>query len=671
MTAVESGLNFWLRYVEAAGGLWDEVGDTTVVVLPQSLQHAHGQPEEMMVTADPDVAREDGATLLFAGHPTLMQAAESVLDGGDCGRVRLPRPTTPMPDTDQLVNAAREAFSVEHGRLDAIEGARPGTRPVLRVGALVTFAVSSDLHFQEQVECWMDVPAQLPLSAPVVGQLSRLVNDDRCEPGTKLPSPDQLAAALTEVDRVLAERAVDRAAQLSRQTNAEQARETARVIAYYDEAVHSAERRLGAADAERAATLSARISSTQAERNRRLAEIAEKYQPTHVIRPFRLHLLEVPAMRLQIDVRRGDRRYPLTLDWLAPSRSFAAVRCPSCQSTAPLIAAKTQLGCQQCLARPGPAEASSPTRAGAEASPRSEKPDPAESGPTNIGAAKPAAAPSKRRVGSPPTPPSPSWTGSKPGSPGRPTNSAGGQTPPRRVVERAGRKLLDSFWDLACAGDRRLRRLYAPDSPAAMAHKLFGTPGAWRALGIDLQERPVSLTSTDPYPAADGDMLLISGEVQTTEFAYSYLMCWRFTGSSGLIEELLPFDSAYWPRMPAPMYLLPSPAARQMYNPEPQPRAHLDPVARQLWERTVRTHGLPIALRCLTAWERLPDHDGLLRLHAVGALAAAIQRVVSYRAGGDSRYDNAAAAFRADVEEVRAASGPIQRQLGLSAGQPW
>jgi hypothetical protein len=316
----------------------------------------------MVVTSDPDVAREDGATLLFAGHPTLMQAAESVLDGGDCGRVRLPRPTTPMPDTDQLVKAAREAFDVEHGRLDAVEGARPATRPVLRVGALVTFAVSSDVHFQEQIECWLDVPSQLPLTAAVSGQLARLIADERCEPAPKLPPPQQLAATLTEADRLLADRAGERAAQLSKQANAEQARETARVMAYYDEAVRSVERRLGAADAERAATLSARISSTRAERDRRLAEIAEKYQPTQVIRPFRLHLLEVPVMRLRVDVRRGDRRYPLTLDWLAPTRTFATVRCPSCHGTAPLVAAKTHLGCRPMPGQTRPARDVKPRR---------------------------------------------------------------------------------------------------------------------------------------------------------------------------------------------------------------------------------------------------------------------------------------------------------------------
>jgi hypothetical protein len=166
-------------------------------------------------------------------------------------------------------------------------------------------------------------------------------------------------------------------------------------------------------------------------------------------------------------------------------------------------------------------------------------------------------------------------------------------------------------------------------------------------------------------------MLLISGALHTGDFAYGYLMCWRYAGPDALIEELLPFDSASWPRMPSPMYLLPSPAARRLYAPEPEPRIHLDPVARQLWERVVRAHGLPVALRCLTAWGRLPGHDGLLQAHAVGALAPAIQRAVSYRAGDTGRYDDAAAAFRADVEEVRAVAGPIQRQLGLSASRPW
>ena len=62
------------------------------------------------------------------------------------------------------------------------------------------------------------------------------------------------------------------------------------------------------------------------------SETREKYQASHEIRPYRLHIYEVPVWRLPVDVRRGDRRYPLTLDWLIPldpfrRRRLSTLRC--------------------------------------------------------------------------------------------------------------------------------------------------------------------------------------------------------------------------------------------------------------------------------------------------------------------------------------------------------
>jgi hypothetical protein len=62
--------------------------------------------------------------------------------------------------------------------------------------------------------------------------------------------------------------------------------------------------------------------------------------------------VQVPAIRFPVDVLRGSRRYPLLLDYLTPIGAFAALRCPSCGKPEPLVAAKTKLGCESCLAKP-------------------------------------------------------------------------------------------------------------------------------------------------------------------------------------------------------------------------------------------------------------------------------------------------------------------------------
>jgi hypothetical protein len=646
MTRADTGLRFWLRYVQDAGGLCEDTGDSAVAVLPEAMQRAYRQPEEMVVTADPDVARDDGAVLLLAGHPLLMHAAEAVLHDGDCGVVRLPRPPGLPPGTDQLLAAARDQFPVDHGRIDARGGASPAVRPVLRVGALVSFGLSSDAQFQEQAEFWIDVPSCLELPEPVVARLPALMN----EPGEGLRPPlaKQLQAAVQRAHEQMDRRAGERRAELSTQIGDEQSRETERAVAYYAEALASLERRLDSATPERAQTLLARMSSTHAERDRRLAEITEKYRATHTIRPFRLHVIGVPVLQLPVDVRRGDRRYPLVLDWMLSPRTFAGVRCPSCHSTAPLVAAKTRLGCRQCLAKPGPRpeqpQKPPPVR-------EHPAPESASHHPPLDGAARPSAREAPRP---------------------RDTIAEPARVRSPQAIQKAGRKLAASLWDLAAAGDRRVSRLYAPGSPAAAAHELFGPAAPRLAIGLDIGEPPLSVTSSDSAPSPDGsDMLLVDGELHTAGWGYPYQLCWRFTGGAALIEELTPFAGAHWPRLPQPRYLPFSPAARRLYDAAPRPQADLDQVARVLWRRAVPVHGLPLVLRCLAAWWRVADRDELLQAHPADAIAAAIDRMVAYRAGASGRHDDAAAAYQVSAAAVRAVTADLQRRLRLSATCPW
>lgn len=646
MTRTDTGLRFWLRYVQDAGGLCEDTGDGAIAVLPETLQRAYWQPEEMVVTADPDVAREDGAVLLLAGHPLLMQAAEAVLHDGDCGVVRLPRPSRLAPDTDQLLAAARDQFPVDHGRIDVRGGATPAVRPVLRVGALVSFALSSDVHFQEQAESWVDLASCLELPESVIARLRGAL--DGAEEGLRPPSANQLQVAVRHAHEQLDRRAGERRADLSSQIGDEQSRETERAVAYYAEVLAAMRRRLDSAGPERAETLSARMASANAERDRRLAEITEKYRATHTIKPFRLHVIGVPVLQLPVDVRRGERRYPLVLDWMLSARTFAAVRCPSCDSLAPLVAAKTRLGCGQCLARSDPR----PERPRTPPPPAQEHrvPEPAYRDPPVERAARPARpAPRPRDTGAQPAP-----------------------VRSRQAIQRVGRKLATSLWDLAASDDRRVQRLYAPRSPAAAAHELFGPAAPRLTVGLDAGEQPLSVTSSGSAPAPGGsDMLMITGELHTAGASYPYQLCWRFSGGAARVEELAPFAGAYSPLLPEPRNLPFRPDARRLYDAVPRPRADLDPVAHVLWRRVVAVHGLPLVLRCLAAWWRVEDRDKLLQAHPTEAVAAAIDRMVSYRTGANGRYDDAAAAYQVSVAAVRAATADLQCRLRLSATCPW
>ncbi|MBS4729879.1 hypothetical protein MSM1_16510 [Mycobacterium sp. SM1] len=341
------GLDFWLRYVEARGGLTEMAGDTALVMLPPALQAMLELPEVLQVTADPDVAREDGVTLLSAEHPALSRCAEEVLAVGDVAVMVVAVATLPPPPAEHLQTLARDQLTVDHGRIDAVGAPTRSMRAMLRVGALVDYTLSSDDHYQECVECWVDVQSQRQLPAIVGAKLAALPTDPKDGP----PSLTALPAAIRAADRVIEQAARRRRCELARDVDAARDAELQRVESYYRDALATIERRRAQTPADRRELLDARAETVRAECARRIGETWEKYQARHAIRPYRLHIYEVPVWRLPVDVRRGDRRYPLTLDWLIPLARFADIACPHCGADERLLATKTRLGCAGCVPR--------------------------------------------------------------------------------------------------------------------------------------------------------------------------------------------------------------------------------------------------------------------------------------------------------------------------------
>jgi hypothetical protein len=346
----EPALSFWLRYAEREGALIEEQGDSALVLLPEALQHHSELPEEASVTADPDVAREDGTILLIAGHPEVQRAAGAVLAEGDAGSVYLPWPLSRPPTRSMLEVRARERVAVEHGRIDA--GGEPiaAYLPLLRVGAIVSCAASLALRFHEQEEAWVDARTGAPVSEPLLATLRNRV---------LLPRPDgrgrKLAADLPVAIRAAHEHleqiATAREASLAQQARRGLELELARANEYYESALESIARRRAGATPDRARLLDAQASATRAERDRRCREIVEEHRPTHELRPFRLHLVHVPAFVLPVDVRRGTRGFGFELTWVPASGEFASIRCPACGGFGQLVATRERLGCRRCTAR--------------------------------------------------------------------------------------------------------------------------------------------------------------------------------------------------------------------------------------------------------------------------------------------------------------------------------
>lgn len=633
MTKADVGLDFWLRYVEASGGLTEFGDDTSLVMLPPALQTKLELPEVLRVTADPDVAREDGATLLSAGHPALGRSAEEVLAVGDVAAVAVEVAAALPPSAGHLEALARDQFSIEHGRIDATGAPNRSVRQILRVGALVDYTLSSDDHYQECAECWVDAQSKRQLPRHVSTTLAGLA----ALPKDGSPSLTGLTAAIGCADRVIERCAERRRSELGDDVAKARDAELERVEAYYRDALATIERRRAQAPADRRELLDARADSVRGEHARRIGETREKYKASHQVRPYRLHVYEVPVWRLPVDVRRGDRRYPLTLDWLIPLTRFADIACPHCGADERLVATKAWLGCAGCAPRPTVRLAPDPARPSAQP-----KVEPAPK--------------AKQAVTQPPAP-------RQHLSPAR---TDPGLTPAK--LDKLGDKLTGKLWEAVVGNDRRLLRLCATDSPAAAAIRLYGPSGAAWAVGISPTEKLAAVTrattaSSDLHHACNGYVETVVGH------RFPFLLRWQTSGGTGWVDEILPYDRPFEPARLGRWVLGPGRAA--VYAP-PQPRVPLGPAGELLWRRVVPTFGLPTVLRCLAALWRLPDEEAFLESHGPAAVAAGIERMVCQRANlTTGRFADIAGAYRVNEAAVRAADADLQKCLRLGPKRWW
>lgn len=631
----DAALDFWLRHVASEGGLHEPAGDATYVVLPPALSGRYGLPEELRVTADPDIARDDGVTLVTAGHPVLSDSAERIIASGDVGTFSPARPASVPPGPDVVLESLRDAVPVDHGKIDVEEPPQSVRHRVLRVGALVTFELSADDQFGEPAERWIDVPSHRELSPAISDRLSRAAADEDAAPG--VADAVEVWPAVAEAHRLIDAAALTRREELAGQVNGAFQAERTRAANYYADAIAGIGKRLETAPGDRKAVLEQRLRSTREEQARRLAEIAEKYSASHAIRPYRLHVVDVPALRLSADVRRGNRRYPMAFDWLLPVGVFAPVRCPSCGGLAPLVAGKQNLGCEDCLL-PRPAPAPEPSPPSATETPAKKK-APGD---------KPAAAAS----GKPPVPPRAKQSA-------RPAAKRG-RVNPEKLAERLWLAL-----GRGTAGDAS--PVIAPGSPAEVLYEVLGPSGLTQALGFPPDVMPYRY-SVGGYRLLASHNVLASGDVEGSDGSER---AYFLGGQDGVIAEVLPcpvFTSGklhhgYW-RMSG------SDPTRSV--PRIPKDADIDPVGRILLGTGPRWNGLCVAARSVAAWERIADsHERVLNGRPPRAVAAAVDRLVAYRAGSRGTFADAAAVYRVAEKDIRTADRLIRPLLALDPSRPW
>jgi len=646
----DSAVGFWLRYVAAQGGLAEADGETHLAVLPEAVRAESGFGELVHVTGEPDIAREGDAVLLGPGHPALSAAADRVLAVGDVGTLALDGARPRPPDAEALLERARDQFPIDHGRIFATGSPMPASRTLLRIGALVSYTLSADEHYQEQVEYWIDTDSRLPLSASAAQRLTAAEPSGGPGPST---DAERLGAVLAAAHELIERAALRRREELSATAHAACAEERQRAEDYYAAQIATLSQRLEAVPGEKKAAYTARIEATEAERERRLAEIEEKYAPGHAVRPFRAHLVRVPTVRLPAEARRGERRYELKLDYLTAAGEYAGTRCPACSSTAPLVLAKTGFGCESCLSRPRTPEPAQPGKPAGKPRPAQR---PAAEHAAQAGKSSPGSrsTPPRARAKPAPTPPPASR---------RAQAHAGATRRARRSADPT--QLVFELWNAAADGDlATVEEHCEPGSPAAAAVRLYGAAGLLACLDLPVADRPTGVGG-EPYGLWRGRPAF-AGTVETRTGRRSFMLTWS-DDDPPRVAELLPSEAIFRFGL-----LGRTVGSSRAGSTPPKPRTALDPTAKNLWALMLPAYDLHLALRALAALWRLEDADRYLARYDPRTLAAALDRLVGYwsQAPG-ATYAEAATRYGVAESDLRTAGTALHKELKLSRLRPW
>jgi hypothetical protein len=535
---------------------------------------------------------------------------------------------------------------------------------------MISYSASLTQRFQEQEEAWIDARTGLPVPGDLARGLCsapRQAAPDAAHPSLEPDLPRAVAAA----HRQLEDRAAARRAALVSQARPLLERELAQVDAYYEAALASLVRRQAGAPEERHRLLEDQAAATRAEHARRRREIHDEFRARHEVRPFRMHLVLVPAFVLEVAVRRGPREYPFALTWMPISGSFAAVRCPHCDAAAELVAGRDRLGCQSCLTAAADADAYRPLPIAA----------PAVAAPP-AAPARPAASGGSDRIPSPRTP-APGRTGpSRSSRSSRPSRAAGpvpstrpaGSRSRRRAAgaarrtelgpdpREAGPKLALAFWQAVAAGERWPKRKVARDSPLSALYRVYGAAGPLRALGVLTGRLPTEADAL-ALPPAPGEPELTMGAIVAGGTRYPYVLGWMVEdGRPVLCEVTSGLDPAGPHRRSRRGGSAPEAAA-------PDPVGGLDPVASALWRSELPAVGLALTVRCLATWWRVEELVG--GAHRPEDLAAAVAGAVSRAAGVRRAPAALAAAYASEPLAARAVGRELGAALDLDPGRGW
>lgn len=674
----DPGIAFWLRWVELQGGLAEDEIDRSTVLLPPALQSELALAEEVVITNDPGLAREEGALLLAPGHPVLELSVTKVLEAGDVGYGYIPWPQGPPMSPSALETRLRNLITIDHGRLEVVGQPNSAYLPVIRIGALVRYSLSIGQSFQEEEEVWADARTGSALSEKVLCEIATRSLVEGKPSDRPLMSWDQ-GILMPKLHQLLEAKARRRQQVLAMQVADMLKDEVARADAYYSAALDSIAHRASKALPERRSLLEAQAEATRAEAERRRRELREQHEPVHEIRPFLLHLIGIPALSVQLAVRRGERSYPITITWLASLRTALTPTCPRCGSQSILVAGRRELGCRECqLPQTGSAgsathksdkkvapeldvhradkqeELDMQTLVPLELHSKSNQPslfdrdlfersDTAQiARPITTGDRE-----MERDAQKSASPRLPSSTPAKaqPSGPSAFSKKAHSQSAKSNIsqkssgrvtikatsrAQKACNNLALTLWESVAMNRRWKSHDSVSHSPLSALLRLYRSPGLGYAIGIRPGELITDIETTTPPMYLKGRMFTF-GTVYTEGASYSYFLRWRMIGFRPLAAEILPDTQFDLIKLAE---LNPTIQKRLKEHAPPPSARDLDAVATELWRLHIRW-GIPLVARYLALWWWAIDvcHDDVADL-SVGEITEAIISLVMATVSG-------------------------------------
>lgn len=660
-------LRFFVDLVEQEGGAAEFRPESVLLLVGDRLRHLLGLPEELTVSEDPEVVDEEGGLLAVPGQPVISDAAETVLKHGDAGWRHLDWPSAPPPARERLQEAAREEFDVDHGRLDVDGQPASCWLPVLQVTALLDHRISLDERYEERAEVLVDGRSGGLLPPRIAESLAAKGSRPGLGTGCVHLEPD-LPRAVAAAHAALDARAAGRQEALVRDSRGALQAECDRVDAYYRSVLESVTTRRDGASLERARLYDAQEEATRAEWSRRREETEAKFTGRHEVLPFRLHIIEVPAIRVPVIVRRGERRFDLHLDWLLPFSCYLPCRCPQCGAGEALVAGRDRLGCRGCLVSliaPAPATEAPTTPPG----PSPPSSDPVASLSTGIESYLPGLEP--RPEGRAPEgrrPPSIVMPGPRRSEKDLPIDAAKREAASRVRMKRLEKVWRDVPYELWKAVARYERcRSVAPRSPLEALYRCYGPSGPAIALGLTPDARLLGMRSFMPKEVVE-DIVSSDGTLQTSEGVVPFSLRWRMAGKSPSMVEVLPMRSPGGGRALPSLRHFDRRIADRLSASAPRPEG-LGPVETLVWQHAVG-EGLPLAVRCLALYWKVQGQRRVEQLSnrplAVAVVALA-RRSSRMRGGADS----VARRCGVDVAAVREAFEVLEVVLGAAEAHLW